>query len=151
MERAALSLAEITERAERLVRVSPADSTIVTWLEGRRSSAVESARSRRAEEAPFRTVVVRVREGRRTGLARAEHGTRGELDATLRQALAVARAATISSDWVWPAESSPAMPAMNGELCDPELAALAPAAMQSRLAALADKRTTLRAAWSESR
>ena len=149
MERAALPLAEITERAERLVRISPADSTIVTWLEGRRSSVVESARSRRADEAPFRTVVVRVREGRRTGLARAEAGTRGELEATLRQALAVARAATISSDWVWPAEG--AAPALNGGLCDPELAALAPAAMQTRLAALADKRTTLRAAWSESR
>jgi len=149
VERAALSLAEITERAERLVRVSPADSTIVTWLEGRRCSALESSRSRRADEAPFRTVVVRVREGRRTGLGRAEAGTRGELDATLRQALAVARAATISSDWVWPPESG--APAMNGALCDPEIATLTSAAMQSRLAGIADKRTTLRAAWSESR
>jgi predicted Zn-dependent protease len=152
VERGALSLAEITERAERLVRVSPADSTIVTWLEGRRASALESTRSRRAEEAPFRTVVVRVREGRRTGLARAEAGTRGELEATLRQALAVARAATISSDWVWPSEGEAKSPAPSATaLHDPEIGGLAPATMQARLSEFADKRTTLRAAWSESR
>jgi predicted Zn-dependent protease len=149
VERGALPLAEITERAERLVRVSPADSTIVTWLEGNNGHALESVRSRRADEAPFRTVIVRVREGRRSGLARAEAGTRGELEATLRQALVVARAASISSDWVWPAEGT--APTLNGALHDPAIGALTPASVQSWLGEIGDRRTTLRAAWSESR
>jgi predicted Zn-dependent protease len=144
-----LPLSEIAERAERLVRVSPADATIVTWLEGRHGSALESVRSRRGDSSESRTVVIRVREGRRTGLARAEAGTRGELEAALRQALAVARAASISSDWVWPAERD--LAEMPRGLRDEAIATLAPARMQERLESLADKRTTLRVAWTESR
>ena len=149
MERANLDLAEIVERAERLVRLSPADATIVTWIEGQRGNALESSRSRRSDQSPFRTVVIRVREGRRSGLARAEAGERGELEAALRQAMAVARAALISSDWVWPEEGA-AAPALL-PFHDPELGALASSSLQGRLAELADKRTTLRAAWTESR
>lgn len=149
MERELLPLAEIVERSERLVRVSPADATIVTWLEGRRGNALDSARSRRADQSAYRTVVLRVREGRRTGLARAEAGSRGELEAALRQAMAVARAAPISSDWVWPAEAE-SRPPLAG-LHDPALGAAAVTTVPERLAALGDKRTTLRAAWTESR
>ena len=149
MERESLPLPEIAERSERLLRVSPADATIVTWIEGRRCHAVESTRHRRAGQDAFRTVILRVRAGRRTGLARAEAGSRGELEAALRQALAVAHASSITSDWVWPAEGRWNGP--QGELHDAELAALTPARFQERLQELAEKRSTLRASWTESR
>lgn len=149
MERESLPLSEIAERSERLLRVSPADATIVTWIEGRRAHTVESSRHRRAGQDTYRTVILRVRTGRRTGLARAEAGSRGELEAALRQALAVAHASSISSDWVWPAEER-----SNGQpvvLHDAELAALAPPQFQERLQELAEKRATLRASWTDSR
>ena len=105
-----LSLAEIVERSEHLLRLSPADATIVSWIETSSNLANESARSRRAEASASRVVVVRVREGRRTGLARSEASDVGELQATLRQALAVARGASISPDWEWPRGSEEPVP-----------------------------------------
>ncbi|MEO8275383.1 MAG: metallopeptidase TldD-related protein [Thermoanaerobaculia bacterium] len=145
-----LSLAEIVERSERLLRLSPADATIVSWVESSRSQAVESARSRRAENHSTRIVVVRVREGRRTGFARSEASDLGELQTTLRQALAGARAAAISPDWEWPRGSEQPLSAAGiSSLHDPAIAALdAPAAL-ARLQQLADKRSSLRSHWAE--
>ncbi len=144
------SLAEIVERSEHLLRLSPADATIVSWIESSSSSAVESARSRRAEAAATRTVVVRVREGRRTGLARSEASDVGELQATLRQALAGARAASISPDWEWPRGSEePISDQARSPLLDPEVALLAPPAALQRLQQLSDRRSSLRCHWSE--
>ncbi len=150
MNPAKLPLAEIVERSEHLLRLSPADSTIVSWIESATNLAIESTRSRRAEASTGRIVVVRVREGRRSGLARSEAGEVGELQATLRQALAVARAASISPDWEWPRGVEEPVPQMtlNG-LHDAEVADLAPPAALARLQALSDKQSTLRCAWSE--
>jgi predicted Zn-dependent protease len=146
-----LPLADLVARSEHLLRLSPADATIVTWLESSTSQAVESARSRRADSAASRTVVVRVREGRRTGLARSEACDVGELQATLRQALAVARGASISPDWEWPRGSEEAIPKEAlAPLHDPEVAGLAPpAALQKLQQLLSDRRSTLRCHWSE--
>lgn len=145
-----LSLAEIVERSEHLLRLSPADATIVSWIETSSNQAIESARTRRAEAAAARVVVVRVREGRRTGLARGEASDVGELQATLRQALAVARAASISPEWEWPRGSEePIPPAALAELHDAEVAGLAPPAALARLQGLADRQSTLRCYWSE--
>ena len=97
-----------------------------------------------------RVVVVRVREGRRTGLARCAASDVGELQATLRQALAVARGASISPDWEWPRGSEdPVPPAAIAELHDAETAALAPPTVLQRLQQLADKRSSLYCSWSE--
>lgn len=145
-----LALAEIVARSEHLLRLSPADATIVSWIETSANLANESTRSRRAESATSRVVVVRVREGRRTGLARSEASDVGELQATLRQALAVARGASISPDWEWPRGSDEALPpAAVAGLHDAETAALAPPTMLQRLQQLSDKRSSLRCAWSE--
>jgi predicted Zn-dependent protease len=145
-----LSLAEIVERSDRLLRLSPADATIVSWIETASNLAVESARSRRTETSGGRVVVVRVREGRRTGLARCEASDVGELQATLRQALAVARAASISPDWEWPRGSDEApAPAVLAGLHDAEVGALTPAAVLPRLQQLGDRQSTLRLSWSE--
>jgi predicted Zn-dependent protease len=95
-------------------------------------------------------VVVRVREGRRTGLARSEARDVGELQATLRQALAVARAATISPEWEWPRGSEEPVPEPTlAGLHDPEVAALAPAEALQRLQKLSDRQSALRCSWSE--
>ncbi|MEZ5313520.1 MAG: metallopeptidase TldD-related protein [Thermoanaerobaculia bacterium] len=149
MEREPLPIAEIAERCERLVRVSPADATIVTWLEGSRHQVVESQRGRRAGSESFRTVILRVRSGRRTGLARAEAGSRGELEGALRQALSVAHAAPISSEWAWPPEER--VTADETSLRDPELAALTPAQFQERLKGMAANRVSVRSTWTDSR
>jgi predicted Zn-dependent protease len=145
-----LSLAEIAERSEHLLRLSPADATIVSWIETSSNQATESTRTRRAEATAARVVVVRVREGRRTGLARGEASDVGELQATLRQALAVARAASISPEWEWPRGSEEAVPpATLDGLHDAEVAELAPPAALQRLQKLSDRQSTLRCAWSE--
>ena len=145
-----LSLAEMVERSEHLLRLSPADATIVSWIESSSNLALDSARSRRAETAATRTVVVRVREGRRTGLARAESSDVGELQATLRQALAGARAASISPDWEWPRGSDEPVPVAElSPLHDPEIALLVPPAALQRLQQISDRRSSLRCHWSE--
>ena len=145
-----LSLAEIAERSEHLLRLSPADATVVTWIEASSNLSIESARSRRAEATASRVVVVRVREGRRTGLARCAASDVGELQATLRQALAVARGASISPDWEWPRGSEEPLPqAALATLHDPEVAALTPSAALQRLQRVSDRQSTLRCYWTE--
>lgn len=145
-----LPLAEIVERSEQLLRLSPADATIVSWIETASNLAIESARSKRAEAATGRIVVVRVREGRRTGLARSAASDVGELQATLRQALAMARAASISPEWEWPRGSEEPIPQANLDgLHDPEVADLTPPAALSRLQRLGDRQSALRCSWSE--
>lgn len=145
-----LTLAEIIERADHLLRLSPADATVVSWQESSNSFAVESARSRRAENSAERHVIVRVREGRRSGLARSAASEVGELQATLRQALAVARAASISPDWEWPrgTEEAPAGAILEA-LHDPEVADLTPPAALQRLQKLSDRQASLHCSWSE--
>ncbi len=145
-----LPLAEIVDRSEHLLRLSPADATIVSWIESASNLAIESSRSRRAEATAARMVVVRVREGRRTGLARCEASEVGELQATLRQALAMARAASISPEWEWPrGAEEPVLPATLEGLRDAEVAELAPPAALARLQKLSDRQSTLRCSWSE--
>ena len=145
-----LSLAEIVERSEHLLRLSPADATIVSWIETSSNQAIESSRTRRAEATASRVVVIRVREGRRTGLARGEASDVGELQAILRQALVVARAASISPEWEWPrGAEEPVPPAAIAELHDAEVAELSPPAALQRLQGLCDRQSTLRCYWSE--
>jgi len=145
-----LSLADIVERSEHLLRLSPADATIVSWIETSPNQAIESSRTRRAEATASRVVVIRVREGRRTGLARGEASDVGELQAILRQALVVARAASISPEWEWPrGAEEPVPPAAIAELHDAEVAELFPPAALQRLQGLCDRQSTLRCYWSE--
>ncbi len=150
MNPAKLPLADIVDRCEHLLRLSPSDSTIVSWIETTANLATESARSRRLDASAGRIVVVRVREGRRSGLARSEASDVGELQATLRQALALARAASISPDWEWPrGGEEPPVEASLDALFDDEVAGLAPPAAQQRLQRLSDRQSTLRCSWSE--
>jgi len=145
-----LPLAEIVARSEHLLRLSPADATIVSWIESSLSSVVESTRSRRADATAIRSVVVRVREGRRTGLARSAAADVGELQATLRQALAGARAASISPDWEWPRSSEEPIPnQLLVPLHDPEVAQLTPPSALQRLQQLSDRRSSMRCRWSD--
>lgn len=143
------SLAEIVERAERLVALSPADATSIAWVESREGGVLESARARRAGADNRRSVLFRVRVGGRTGRARAESALPGELQRSLRAALADARCAEASPEWSL--EAAQREPAALDGLADPALAGFDPATVQDELQGLAERRSTLRLRWRESR
>jgi len=144
-----LPLDEILARSERLVGRSPADATSVAWLERSVGSAIESARTRRAERPAARTVAVRVRLSGRTGFARGEMADPGALEMLLRLALADARAAAPSPDW--DTASTAGEVATLPELHDPAIEELEPGAAGALLAELAGKRATLRLRWTDLR
>ncbi len=147
-ESAPLPLDEILARAQHLVERSPADLTTIAWLECTRGAALESARSRRAERAPGRAVVVRTRLAGRTGVARGEAADAGSLETLLRLAMADARAAEPSPDW---ATAAAAEVETLGGLHDPALEELEPGAAGALLQRLAEKRATLRLRWTDLR
>lgn len=132
------------EVASHLVALSPADATVVSWLEWRDGVATESARNRRATTAERREILVRVRVAGRSGVARGDSDEPGQLQNALRSALAAARLAAPTPDWEPPAPAS-APPA--GELADPELAELGAERAQQLLQPLADRRSALELRW----
>jgi predicted Zn-dependent protease len=142
-------LEEIAARAERLVALSSADATSIAWVESREGAVVESARTRRAGLEVRRSVLFRVRVGGRTGRARAESALPGDLQRSLRAALADARCGEPSPDWSL--EAATREPAALADLADPQIAALDPAAVQRDLQSRAEKRSTLRLRWREHR
>ncbi len=95
----ASSLDFALERASRLVALSPADATLVSWFEWRHGQASEGARQRRVLDAERREILVRVRVSGRTGAARGDATEPGELQRLLRSALGAARLAAPSPDW----------------------------------------------------
>jgi PmbA protein len=135
-------LAEIVERAQRLVAISAADVTSVAWVESREGEVVESARARRAEAENRRSVLFRVRVGGRTGRARAESALPADLQRSLRAALADARCSEPSPEWALDAAARE--PTALADLLDPAIAALDPAAIQRDLHSRAERRSTLR-------
>lgn len=135
--------------AERLLARSPADATVVVWIERRRGTALESARARRAELGAEREVFVRVRVSGRTGSARTESAGSGDLEATLRAAMAVARADPPSPDWDVAATAGEV--AELPDLHDPALAALEPAGAQAELELRAERSATIELSWREER
>jgi predicted Zn-dependent protease len=143
------ALDRIASDAERLLARSPADATLVTWIERRRGTARESARARRAELEDAREVIVRVRVAGRTGGARTESTAPSDLERVLRGALAAARAEPASPDWD-AAASAGAVADLPG-LFDPALAELEPAGAQRELELRAERRATIDLTWREER
>lgn len=143
------ALDRIASEAERLLARSPADATLVTWIERRRGTARESARARRADLVDEREVIVRVRVAGRTGGARTESAAPADLERALRAALAAARAETPSPDWD-AAASAGAVADLPG-LFDPALAELEPAGAQRELELRAERRATIDLDWREER
>jgi len=142
-------LAEIAERAERLVAMSPADATSIAWIESRHGEVVESVRTRRAGAETRRSVLFRVRVGGRTGRSRAESAVAGDLQRSLRAALADARCAEPTPEWAL--DAARREPAALAGLVDPALCALEAHAAQRELQGRAQRRSTLRLRWRETR
>lgn len=143
------TLDEIAERAARLVAQSPADATSIAWVETREGEAVESPSGRSAGVDLRRSVLFRVRVGGRTGRARAESALPGDLQRSLRAALADARCAEPSPDWNL--EACGREPAVLPDLADPVLVGFDAAGAQRELQSRADPRAALRLHWRESR
>lgn len=149
-----VALAEIVSRLERLLALSPAEATEISWLEVRRGQESTAKRRRDSYELHDRAVLVRVRECGRTGVHRTSASTPSDLENALRSAMAQARLAPPSPP---PLELPGAAAAVDtAGLCDPELARMTPDRARSLLQRLAAPaapggRETARLGWSEGR
>jgi len=145
-----VSLEQMVERSERLVALSSADATSISWVETREGEAVESSRTRRTGVELRRSVLFRVRVGGRTGRSRAESEKPGDLQRSLRAALADARCAAPTPDW--DLEATRREPeAISADLFDDALSRLEPHQAQQELQRRTERRSTLRLRWRESR
>ncbi len=153
-----LSLDEIAERLAAALDLSTADETELAWIEEARDGA--SVRSLDEPEPGFgvgRTVLVRVREGRRRGSYRTGTGEPGEIAAGIRQAVAASRAAAPTADPLprgevpveGPAGTAP--PADSGSLWDEQLADLEPPRARQLLAAATGARERADLDWTRTR
>ena len=143
-----LPLDVVAERAAQLAARSTADAVSIAWLETDEGTASAGPRGRHAVLEPRRSVAVRVRAGGRTGVARSDSSDTGELDATLRAALADARIAEPSPDW--PLGATTIEPVAAGGV-DPDLGALTAAGAQQALPAKLGGRSSLRLDWRDAR
>lgn len=132
-----------------VVALSPADETAITWIETRQ--ALAGTRSGSARTAPpAHAIQVRVIEAGRLGVYRPANTDPAELSASIRQAMAQARAAEplpagmhLTPEDASPVEDAPA-------LFDDDVAALTPERAQQALREHAREGETARLTWSES-
>lgn len=140
MNRELLSLGEIAGRLGDALARSTADETELAWIETARDGA--AARSLSELEPGLgagrgRTILVRVREGRRRGSFRTGTGEPGEIAAGIRQAVAASRVAAPTAE-PFPPEEAPSAaggPPDPGPLWDDELAELGQPRARQLLAA----------------
>jgi PmbA protein len=142
-------LDEIASRLQRLLAVSPAESTEISWLEVRRGQESNGKRRRDSYELHERTILVRVRESGRTGIHRTSACRISDLENALRAALAAARLAPASPPLLQPPGHD--VPVDAAGLRDGELAAMTPARAREMLQRLAEKGETARLGWSDGR
>ena len=145
-----LSLDEISETIERILRDSPADETEVVWLESRRGRARRQRSRVDAWVTPERTILIRVLDRGRVGSFRTGAPDAGELASGVRFAVAQSRARE-------PLSGLPHLPAdesalgATGPLHDPEIAELSPKKVKSLLADLALKQENAHLRWADAR
>jgi len=132
-----------------VVALSPADETAITWIETREAFAGTRSGSGRTAP-PSHSIQVRVIEAGRLGVYRPANTEPAELSASIRQAMAQARAAEplpagmhLTPEDASPVEDAPA-------LFDDDLAALTPERAQQALREHAREGETARLTWSES-
>jgi len=145
-----VSLEQMTERSRQLLALSGADATSIAWVETREGEVVESARGRRSGIEERRSVLIRVRVGGRTGRSRAESERPGDLQRSLRAALADARCAEPSPEWDL-AATQREPEAIAGDLFDDAISRLEPHQAQEELQRRATRRSSLRLRWRECR
>ncbi|HSL83287.1 MAG TPA: hypothetical protein VLF66_10965, partial [Thermoanaerobaculia bacterium] len=138
-----LSLDEIAGRLGEALAGSTADETELAWIESARDAAAARCLAElepRPGAGRRRTVLIRVREGRRRGSFRTGTGDPGEIAAGVRQAVAASRAALPAAE-AYPGPEPPPRPGGGrsappdpGPLWDKELAGLGPPRARQLLA-----------------
>ncbi len=134
---------------ERVLTTSPADETELVWFE-RKYGQVSSDRREDRLENPQLTVLVRVIEGGRQGWHRTDSANASDLEAGLRQALAVAKVQS-------KAKKQPVLPTdkrdlrFAGTLLDNEVSKLDLRSARRRLQAWCPNEVQGRINWSETR
>ncbi len=139
-----LALAEIVSRLEHLLAGSTAESTEISWLEVRRGQESGGKGRRDGRESFERSILVRVREGGRTGIHRTAAAGLSELESAVRAAMAQARLALPSPPPLAPPELAAPVPGPNSPtaadiaaLCDPELVRMTPVRARELAASIA--------------
>ncbi len=160
-----LALAEIVSRLEHLLALSTAESTEISWLEIRRGQESGGKGRRDGSETFERSILVRVREGGRTGIHRTAAANLSELESAVRAAMGQARLALPSPPPLAPPDFAAPVPAPNSAsagdataLWDPELARMTPARARELAASIAGiaggaagKGESCRFGWAEGR
>jgi PmbA protein len=154
-----LALAEIVSRLEHLLALSTAESTEISWLEIRRGQESGGKGRRDGYESFERSILVRVREGGRTGIHRTAAANLSELESAVRAAMGQARLAPPSPPPLAPPDFAAPIPGPSSPetaaLCDPELARMTPARARELAASgaggAAGKGESCRFGWAEGR
>jgi predicted Zn-dependent protease len=144
METAPLATQE--DRVLELLARSPADATILSWIEGETGELAESSRTRKASLVPRCAIEITVRWNGRTGRAVFGSGDWSDLEAGLRQAMASASAQPPSPDWNLTALEKPLE--VPTSLCDPLLWEWNPQRARSLLAPWMQPGTSVKLRWS---
>jgi PmbA protein len=155
-----LALAEIVARLEHQLALSTAESTEISWLEVRRGQEESGGKGRRDGRESFeRSILVRVREGGRTGIHRTAAANSSELESAVRAAMAQARLAPPSPPPLAPPDFAAPLPGPSSPtvadiaaLWDPELARMTPIrARELAASGAAGKGEACRFGWAEGR
>ena len=141
-----LSLETISDRIETVLLNSPADETEIVWLEKRRGKSRKRNRQIEGRLKHERTIMVRVIDRRRVGSHRTGFGEIGELENSIRLAIAQSRSREPLPGLLHvPADETP-LPEIGG-LWDPEIAQLNPQRAERLLEPWAGHRGILDLEW----
>jgi len=145
-----LRLEEISDRIETALRHSPADETEIVWLERRRGKSRKRNRQIETRLTPERTIMVRVFDRRRVGSHRTGFGEVGELENSIRMAIAQSRSRDPLPGLLHvPADDTPT-PEIEG-LWDPQIARLNRRRAERLLQPWVENRGTLDLHWTAAR
>lgn len=141
-----LSLEAISDRIETVLLHSPADETEIVWLEMRRGKSGKRNRQIESRLSRERTIMVRVIDRRRVGSHRTGFGEIGELENSIRMAIAQSRSREPLRGLLHlPADETPT-PKIEG-LWDPQIAQLDPKRAERLIQPWAKSRGTLDLQW----
>ncbi|HXO19032.1 MAG TPA: metallopeptidase TldD-related protein [Thermoanaerobaculia bacterium] len=151
-------LDEMVARLQKVVAASPADGTVLSWIEVRRGREGSAKRRRDSFERLERTLLVQVTERGRLGYHRTGTVRAGEMESAVRAALAQARMAPSTPAANGPTSTpavaptaSPSAPPDPASLFDEALAELSPEGARDLLQKLAGKGELARLGWAEGR
>src|SRR6202035_691600 len=151
-------LDEMVARLQKVVAASPADGTVLSWIEVRRGREGSAKRRRDSFERLERTLLVQLTERGRLGYHRTGTVRAGEMESAVRAALAQARMAPSTPAANGPTSTpavaptaSPSAPPDPASLFDEALAELSPEGARDLLQKLAGKGELARLGWAEGR